>query len=95
MIATRYFVAGKDFCATAWCKVFSKSYRTLQKMEQKITFAEKVEHGNLDKKRRSTKTEAAIACMDRYFNLIGDKMPDKVQFHLPCWENQKDICGPV
>ena len=91
MITTRYFVAGKEICAAAWCKVYSVSYRTLRRMKQKIILGEEMEHGNLGKKRRNTKTEAAIAWMDRYFNLIGDKMPDKDQIHLPCWENQKDI----
>ena len=55
-------------------------------MEQNLIFAEGMEHGNLGKKRRNTKTEAAITWMDRYFNLIGDKMPDENQIHLPCWE---------
>ena len=27
----------------------------------------------------------------RYFNLIGDKIPDKNQIHLPSWDKQKDI----
>lgn len=50
-----------------------------------------MKHGNAGKKRLNTKTDAAIVWMDRYFNLIGGKMPDKDQIHLPCWENQKDI----
>jgi len=29
--------------------------------------------------------------MKRYFYLVGDKMPDKDQIHLPCWETHKDI----
>ena len=29
--------------------------------------------------------------MERYFNLIGDKMPDTKQIHLPSWETRKDI----
>ena len=35
--------------------------------------------------------ESVSAWMDAYFNLIGDKMPDKNQIHLPSWETQKDI----
>ena len=91
VISTRHFVAGKEICPAAWCKVFCISYRTLRRMEQKIPLAEGVEHGNCGKKRKNTKTEAALAWMDRYFNLVGDKMPDSNQIHLPCWENQKDI----
>ena len=29
--------------------------------------------------------------MEKYFNLIGDKMPNSSQVHLPSWETQKDI----
>ena len=29
--------------------------------------------------------------MERYFHLIGDKMPNSSQIHLPSWEVQKDI----
>lgn len=29
--------------------------------------------------------------MERYFDLVGDEMPDKDQIHLPCWKNQEDI----
>ena len=63
-------------------------------MQSQILFHDRtmaLEHGNSGKKRQNTKTEAAVAWMDRYFNLIGDRMPDKNQIHLPCWETQKDI----
>ena len=91
MALTKYFVAGKEICTSAWCHVFSVSRCTLQRMQQRLTDVDRMEHGNAGKKRQNTKTEAAIAWMERYFNLIGDKMPDKDQIHLPCWENQKDI----
>ena len=29
--------------------------------------------------------------MERYFHLIGDKMPHNNQIHLPSWETQKNI----
>lgn len=90
-LQTRYFVAGKEICSSAWCKLFSVSHRTLQRMQSKLTFEDGIQHGNSGKKRLNTKTEAAVAWMERYFNLIGDKMPDKDQIHLPCWETQKDI----
>lgn len=48
-------------------------------------------HGNLGKKRSSIRVEEAKTWMDRYFNLIGDKLPDKNQIHLPSWDKQKNI----
>ena len=92
VVQTRYFVAGKEICSSAWCRIFSVSRRTLQRMQQRIVDADRMEqHGNVGKKRLNTKTEGAIAWMEKYFDLIGDKMPDKNQIHLPCWENQKDV----
>jgi len=89
---TKYFVAGKEICAMAWCKVYSLSFRTLQRMLQKTSSDHMTtEHGNLRKKQLNARTEAAMAWMKRYFYLVGDKMPDKDQIHLPCWETQKDI----
>jgi len=41
-----------------------------------------VEHGNKGKCRSNTKFELAVAWMNRYFNLIGDKMPHKKQIHI-------------
>lgn len=90
-VQTKYFIAGKEVCSSAWCKVFEISNRTLQRMQRKLVFDDGMQHGNLGKKRQNTKTEGAVAWMERYFNLIGDKMPDKDQIHLPCWETQKDI----
>ena len=90
-VQTRYFVAGKEICSSAWCKLFGMSCRTLTRMQRKLTFDEGIHHGNLGKKRQNTKTEGAVSWMDRYFHLIGDMMPDKDQIHLPCWETQKDI----
>ena len=92
VVQTKYFVAGKEICSSAWCRIFSVSRRTLQRMLKRIVDADRMEqHGNVGKKRQNTKTEGAIAWMERYFDLIGDKMPDKNQIHLPCWENQKDV----
>ena len=50
-----------------------------------------VEHGNFSKRRSIIRSEKAIVWMERYFNLIGDHMPDKNQIHLPSWESQKSI----
>ena len=76
-IATKFFVAGREVCQRAWCKLFSVSHRKIQRMQSQILFHDRttaLEHGNSGKKRQNTKTEAAVAWMDRYFNLIGDRM---------------------
>ena len=69
-------------------KFFSISQPILQRMQSKLTFEDGIQPGN---KRLNTKAEDAVAWMERYFNLIGDNMPDKDQILLLCWETQKDI----
>jgi len=49
------------------------------------------EHGNKGKKKESIKTSEAKTWMERYFNLIGDKMPHNGQIHLSSWETRRDI----
>jgi hypothetical protein len=43
------------------------------------------------KKKRKTKTFIAKACMDTAFSTMGDKMPDSITIHLPCYLNYKTI----
>jgi len=91
-IMTKYFIAGKEVCELAWCKVYSISQRKLNRMLKDISFGEcRVVHGNQGKKRVNTKSESVAVWMERYFQLIGDKMPTNNQIHLPSWETQKDI----
>ena len=91
-IETKYFLAGKEICCISWTKIYSISVRTLTRMLKDISFGEKhVAHKNQGKKRVNTKKELLVAWMERYFNLIGDKMPDTKQIHLPSWETRKDI----
>ena len=90
-VTTKYFVAGKEICGTAWAQVYGISPRTLCRMLKQLANMEEATHGNVGKKRANTKAESVSAWMDAYFNLIGDKMPDKNQIHLPSWETQKDI----
>ena len=91
-IITRYFIAGKEVCGLAWCKVYSISQRKLNRMLKDISFGEcTVVHGNMGKKRVNTKADSVAVWMERYFNLIGDKMPTNSQVHLPSWETQTDI----
>ena len=91
-IETKYFLAGKEICCISWSKIYSISMRTLTRMLKDISFGEKhMVHKNQGKKRLNTKKESLVAWMERYFNLIGDKMPDTKQIHLPSWETRKDI----
>ena len=91
IIKTKFFIAGKEVCGTAWTQIYEISARTLSRMLKQLNEKEDATHGNLGKRRVNTKAESASAWMDHYFNLIGDKMPDKDQVHLPSWETQKDI----
>ena len=50
-----------------------------------------IQHGNKGKQRSNTKSESVIAWMQRYFHLVGDKMPHNPQIHLLSWETQKDV----
>ena len=89
---TKFVIAGKEVCKNAWSKIYSVSRRTLSRMTKEISLGEnQIAHGNQGKKRLNTKKESVVAWMERYFNLIGDKMPDNNQIHLPSWETQKDI----
>lgn len=88
----KFFIAGKEVCSNAWSKIYSVSKRTLSRITKDISLGEnQIAHGNQGKKRLNTKKESVAAWMERYFNLIGDKMPDSNQIHLPSWETQKDI----
>lgn len=49
------------------------------------------EHGNLGRKRSTSKVQEAKTWMQRYFTLIGDKQPDQVKIHLPIWEKKEDV----
>lgn len=91
-IETKFYIAGKEICSASWSKIYSISMRTLTRMLKDISFGENhVAHGNQGKKRVNTKKESVAAWMERYFTLIGDKMPDSKQIHLPSWETKKDI----
>ena len=91
-VETKYFIAGKEICNVAWAKVYSISQRTLTRMLKSISLGEsKAAHGNQGKRRVNTKKESVGIWMERYFHLIGDKMPNSSQIHLPSWEVQKDV----
>lgn len=90
-VVTKFYISGKEICSSAWAQIYGICTRTLSRMLQQITGQQELTHGNLGKKRVNTKAESVAMWMDAYFNLIGDRMPDKNQLHLPSWENQKNI----
>lgn len=91
-LETHFSIAGTEVCQTAFCQVFSlntkKVYRAIKSVKDDNLI---VEHGNKGRKRTSIKTDTARIWMDRYFNLVGDKMPNSNQIHLPSWETRKDV----
>lgn len=90
-VTTKFFIAGKEICASAWSQIYNVSSCTMYRIQKRLACGEEPSHGNLGKRRVNTKAESVSSWMDAYFNLIGDKMPHKNQLHLPSWETQKDI----
>lgn len=91
-LITKYVIAGKEVCQAAFCESHSISMSRLSKLRKNASLGQvNVEHGNLGKKRSSPRVEEAKVWMERYFNLIGDKLPDKLKIHLPSWETQRDV----
>ena len=91
-LVTTYFVAGREVCQSAWCNVLSLSPKRVSRVLKAVANGQKIiEHGNKGKKRCNSRSTGAKAWMERYFHLIGDKMPHNNQVHLPSWETQKDI----
>ena len=91
-LETKYLVAGQEVCQLAWCKVTLISSKRVSSALKSASLGQVIaEHGNKGKKRMNTKSENAKAWMQRYFHLIGDRMPHNSQIHLPSWETQKDL----
>jgi len=91
-LVTKYIVAGREVCQLAWCNVHSISQRRVSRVLKSVSHGQVVaQHGNKGKKRVNTKSQCAKTWMERYFHLVGDKMPHNSQIHLPSWETQKDV----
>lgn len=90
--ATKYIVAGKEVCKETFCQVYLLSPKRLYRVRKAVSQGQvNAHHGNKGRKKVSTRVNEAKTWMERYFNLIGDKMPDKNQIHLPSWDRQIDI----
>ena len=92
MLHTRYIVGGQEVCQFAWCRVLRISPKRVSRVFKSVSVGMvTAEHGNKGKKRINTKSEIAHTWMNRYFQLVGDRMPHNNQLHLPSWETQKDV----
>lgn len=91
---TKFSISGTDVCRTAFSRIYGFPPRTLSCAIKSVEQGELIiEHGNKGKKKTTVKSEGAKAWFEKYANLIGDKMPNSKQIHLPCWDTQKDIYG--
>lgn len=85
-------MGGKEVCKEIFCQVYSLSPKRLYRVRKAVSQGQvNAQHGNKGRKKVSTRVNEAKTWMERYFNLIGDKMPDKNQIHLPSWDKQIDI----
>lgn len=87
-----FSIGGSEICKIAFQTIYNISpksiYRAI-KMVQDGHYL--VEHGNKGTKNPTEKLLTAKSWMTRYFKLVGDKMPDKDQTHLPSWDSRKAI----
>lgn len=89
---TKYIVAGKAVCKQSFCEIYGFSPKRLARLRKSVSLCDiSIEHGNKGKKRMTIRGDEAKVWMEKYFNLIGDKLPDKKQIHLPSWDRQKDV----
>ena len=87
-----FSVAGQAICEMSWCHIYNISHRQVTRIVKAVLDGKTVaEHGNKGRRRTNTKSESTKAWMNKYFNLVGDKMPHNSQIHLPSWETQKDV----
>ena len=85
-VTTKFLLAGKEICASAWSQIYNISSCMLYRMQKRVASGEECTHKSLGKKRVNTKAESVSAWMNAYFHLITDKMPHKGQLYLPSWE---------
>ena len=91
-LQTKYVVAGKEVCKVAFCESYGCTPQRLSRIKKEASLGQvNVQHGNLGRKRSTPRVEEAKVWMKRYFDLIGDKLPDKDRIHLPSWEAQCNV----
>ena len=91
-LQTSFYLAGQELCHAAFCLLYSINTKRLDRVIRSISDGDiSHTHGNKGRKRKGTKSVPLTIWMERYFNLIGDKMPHNNQIHLPSWETRKNI----
>ena len=89
---TKYIIAGKETCKLSFCQVYGFPPKRLSRIKKAVSAGQvTIEHGNKGNPKTTTRGIEAKTWMKRYFELIGDKMPDKDQIHLPSWDTQKAV----
>ena len=91
---TKFSISGTGVCRRAFSLIYKIPPRNIARAIKPVGQGNLVvEHGNKGRKKASVKHEGAKAWMEQYFSLIGDKMPNSKQIHLPSWDTQKNIYG--
>ena len=89
---TQFNVGGSKVCRTAFQIVYSIPPKSLSRAITFVRNGERVvEHGNKGTKKPSEKVLNAMSWMSQYFKLVGDKMPNNEQTHLPSWDSRKGV----
>ena len=78
-----FLLSGKSVCFPVWLAALglskSRYYEVRKEFASGILFIERV----TSPKSRLPKSYDAVAWMRRYFNQVGDHMPDRMAIHLP------------
>ena len=83
-----FMVYGYYVCKTAWLAIHSITQRQFQSLLNDLKDG-KVAISSPIQKKRKTRTFISKASMESAFKKMGDKMPDSISIHLPCYLNYK------
>jgi hypothetical protein len=81
-------IYGYCVCKNAWLAIYSITQRQLSTLLADVKNG-KVAVSSPCRKKRKTVTYIAKAWMENAFTKMGDKMPDSISIHLPCYLNYK------
>lgn len=79
-----FMIRGYAVCKNAWVLVYGIERKLFHNM-MALHKSGKFQVASPEKKKRRTKSFVAKAWMNSTFKKIGDKMPDNVRIHLPCY----------
>jgi len=88
----RFFIGGSEICRVAFQIIYSISPKTISRSIKMVEDGQLVvEHGDRGTNKPFEKVLNARSLMMQCFKLVGDKMPNKEQTHLPSWDSRKAI----